>query len=252
MSCLGIVLRTSEERACEIVRIVGPLRGGSKSLLLEDSQGSHWVAKLQNNPQGTAVLANEAFGAMLGQAIGLPFPHWSPVWVGSALLGGEAEGIHFASQFIPNAQGRRMSRMNCGNDSTDDHLFCGITIFDVWTMHCDDREFLQIGEDSPIFIDNGYLRFRSRNALNRVGLQRLQHLWRCNSSHLDNWVTEIENVSLASMEDMWQAIPNEWRRGRKSPAGYLRRRALLIAAALTRRNTHRYAPTRSFNQNFEM
>jgi len=238
MSCLGLVLRTSEERACEIVRIVGPLRGGSKSLLLEDSRGSHWVAKLQNNPQGTAVLANEAFGAMLGHEIGLPFPHWSPLWVPATLLGSETEGVHFASEFIPDAKGHRMS---CEDQSKDSHLFCGITIFDVWTMHYDDREFLRIGVSSPIFIDNGYLGFRSKNSLNRVGLERLQHLWRCDPEHLDSWMTQIENVSQARMEAMWLAVPQEWRGKRKCPAEYLRRRALLISTALRNRNKHRYA-----------
>ena len=57
-----------------LVEHVRALRGGSQPRLMRTSNGSLYVVKFQENPQGSRVLANELLASRLGEQMGLPIP----------------------------------------------------------------------------------------------------------------------------------------------------------------------------------
>ena len=62
------------------------MRGGAQSSLLRASDGKLYVVKLQGNPQGPNVLANEALGSWLTARLGLKTPDWSRIAIDDAFL----------------------------------------------------------------------------------------------------------------------------------------------------------------------
>jgi hypothetical protein len=50
------------------------MRGAAQSDLMRRSDGSYYVVKFQNNPQGLRILANELLATRLAARIGLPVP----------------------------------------------------------------------------------------------------------------------------------------------------------------------------------
>ena len=230
LNLLGIVLSPpSGVRPSEIVRVVNPLSGGSKSVLVEDSDGDYWVVKRRDNPQGVGILANEAFGAMLGSAVGLPFPQWSPAWFSSELFGTEYSGMHFASRYIRQADCHRMSTFGIPQEES---LCCGMTLFDVWTWHQDSREYLARNGKPPLFIDNGYLLATPNRVCNRARLTAVLRLWRYDREERAEWVRRMDAVTASQMSAMWSSIPPEWRADRSCPANQLRSRAAFLRKAL--------------------
>lgn len=57
-----------------LVEHVRALRGGSQPRLMRASDGHLYIVKLQDNPQGSRVLANELLASRLAQLAGLPVP----------------------------------------------------------------------------------------------------------------------------------------------------------------------------------
>jgi len=50
------------------------MRGGAQAHLMRCDDGGYYVVKVQNNPQGTRILANELFGTRWAARMGLPVP----------------------------------------------------------------------------------------------------------------------------------------------------------------------------------
>jgi hypothetical protein len=70
----------------EAIRFVRKLRGGSQPVLVEASDGFHYVVKFQNNFQGPNLLFNEAIGTEIFRLAGLPVPSWRIVTVSESFL----------------------------------------------------------------------------------------------------------------------------------------------------------------------
>ena len=160
------------------VEFIRKMRGGSQPALVRCNDGKLYVVKFSNNLQGPNVLANEVLGNELLNALNLPGPQWKTVFISRSFIekntgiffethsGYSAieSGLHFGSEFLgdektgqvyewlPNAFCSRVA------NSKD---FLGISIFDVWTNHCDHRQSLYTtgnGNASflAVFIDNGH------------------------------------------------------------------------------------------------
>ena len=62
------------------------MRGGAQSHLMRCSDGSYYVVKFQNNPQGLRVLANELLGTRLAARLGLRVPRPEVIEVREELI----------------------------------------------------------------------------------------------------------------------------------------------------------------------
>src|SRR5580658_9861927 len=108
-------------QSVQAAHFVCKLRGGSQPILVEGTNGLHYVLKFMNNPQGLNVLFNEAAGVELFGAHGLPVPRWEPVTVTDSFIDRNREcwiespegslrpqaGLCFASAFLASA-GKRL------------------------------------------------------------------------------------------------------------------------------------------------
>lgn len=86
-------------------------QGGSDSQLFRAENGSDYVTKFKNNPQGRKILANEYMVAELGRLVGAPYPESALLRVSEEIIGaseikfnGEMaeSGIQFGSQYMAN------------------------------------------------------------------------------------------------------------------------------------------------------
>lgn len=62
------------------------MRGGAQAHLMRCSDGSRYVVKFVNNPQGAKILANEALCALIAQQLQLPTPPFAIVQVPEDLI----------------------------------------------------------------------------------------------------------------------------------------------------------------------
>lgn len=156
------------------------MRGGSQSCLVQTADGNFYVVKLLGNPQGSAVLFNEAFGTELMQAVGLPVPQWCPIeisdefidcnpglWFETTTPGHQRPpaGLHFGSRLVIPGHAESLYELlprtwfGLIRNRED---FIGVLLFDLWANQADNRQaiFLQNMLNrsiEAIFIDEGGL-----------------------------------------------------------------------------------------------
>lgn len=162
------------------VCFVRKVRGGSQSCLLGGNDGKFYIVKLLENPQGSQILLNEAFGTELMQMIGFRVPRWRPIivsdefidrnpglWFEATALGRQRPpaGLHFGSEFI--APGKDETLYELLPRSWFEHIrdrenFIGMLLFDMWAQQQDTRQavFLRNVKTrsiSTFFVDQGCL-----------------------------------------------------------------------------------------------
>lgn len=143
------------------------------------SDGKLYVLKMNPNPQGPNVLANEALGSMLIRGLGLPAPAWKPVAINLktvrffpelAMQPSASEptfpacGIHFGSEYLGGPQYDLYNVMpkNYTHKLRSTAQFLPIFLFDVWASHQDERQcvYQRLREQrlyDTFFVDNGHL-----------------------------------------------------------------------------------------------
>ena len=222
------------------VQFVRKMRGGSQPALIRCNDGKLYVVKFFNNPQGPNVLANEVLGNELLSALNLPSPRWKTVFISRSFIeknngiffethsGNTAieSGLHFGSEFLgdektgqvyewlPNAFCSRVA------NSKD---FLGISIFDVWTNHCDHRQSLYTtgnGNASflAVFIDNGHLfggpewNRKSRRG-ESLSLDKRFHSNEWSAEVVESWIARFETECSSSLFKIIQLVPRFWYSG---------------------------------------
>ncbi len=160
------------------VEHVRQMRGGAQAHLMRASDSNFYVVKFANNPQHIRVLANELFGTLIAQALGLPVPEISPIEVPDSLItyspdlhieiGGIhtkcSSGLQLAIRYVADPGQHHVfdylpeSMMQKIRNRQD---FSRILVFDKWTGNSDGRQAVfwkkaQKRKYNVTFIDQGY------------------------------------------------------------------------------------------------
>src|SRR5947209_17959627 len=102
------------------VQHIRRVRGGSQAHLLRASDGAYYVTKLQQNPQGTRILANEMFASRLGYRLALPVPRVEVVDVSEWLIQKTSEmRFEIAGQRVMVPQGKHQGSLYPVDPLTD-------------------------------------------------------------------------------------------------------------------------------------
>lgn len=151
------------------------MKGGSGSLLVQDSLDRQWVVKPFENFQGQRVLCNEVLGAVFLRAAGLPSLPWRRIRLDPELVAimrktdrrfasRSFDTEHFASLFVGHPTYQTSALVCVPENEVWVHQLLGLYVFDIWAAHCDRREVLAVmnaltSQISLIAIDNGHLFF---------------------------------------------------------------------------------------------
>ena len=208
-----------------LVEHVRRLRGGSQPRLMRASDGNLYVVKLQDNPQGSRVLANELLASRLAQHLGLPVPQAEILELPAKL----AESLYFETptgpkRICPGPQlGLRLviSPINgriydflpqaYANQIRNQEDFAGIHLFDLWTCNRDTRQAVywkrsQQRKFTVTFVDNGHCfggpdwKLSADLSANLVPLP-------CECSC---WMAKLDAVAPGLLVRLAAGIPTEW------------------------------------------
>jgi hypothetical protein len=172
-------VRHAHDRILAVTTVVRRQPGGSQSCLVRCDDGKLYVLKMNPNPQGPNVLANEALGSILLRGLGLRAPPWRAVTIdlktvrffpelamqtSAQKISFPACGIHFGSEYLGGPQ------YDLYNFMPPSYLyrlrstaqFLPIYLFDIWASHQDERQcvYQRMRGTSlydSFFIDNGHL-----------------------------------------------------------------------------------------------
>ena len=173
MTLFPALRRSALPQDAGVYRFVNWMKGGSGSLLVEDSLDRKWVIKPYENFQGHRVLCNEVLGAVFLRAAGLPSLPWRRVRLDDNLIAEmrradkrlETRAFdteQFASLFV-GAPTCHTSPISCvPEDEAWIQQLLGLYVFDIWAAHADSREVLvamnmETSQVSLLAIDNGHL-----------------------------------------------------------------------------------------------
>jgi len=249
------------------VEQVRRMRGGAQSHLMRCQDGSYYVVKFQNNPQGMRRLANELLATKLAAQLGLPTAGVAVVEVSEALIDGTEDlviqlgrgrtrcqaGPQFGSRypglpseivvydFLPEEQLREVVNIKD---------FCGMLAFDKWTCNTNGRQaifFRAPGETRyrAQMIDQGFCFNAGEWTFPDAPLRGLYMRHRVYESArgmeaFEPWLARLESkITIGLLGEIADEIPPDWYGGDRAAVEKLleqlmRRRALvpdLIRAA---------------------
>ncbi len=223
------------------------MRGGAQSHLIECDDGSEYVVKFQNNPQGRRILTNELISHCLMSWLGIETPPAAFVAVTPEFLENNPEagilerqrllvppvGLHFGSRspgkvtvwdFLPETH-----VLNVANRAD----FCGALVFDKWVSNADGRQtvFYRRATQSDTsrlvarwwvqMIDNGHAFDGSNWCLRQSAIQgvyRPRAVYGRFPSVLtfSPWIAQAESLRWEQLEDIYSLIPEQWIEGERS------------------------------------
>jgi hypothetical protein len=221
-----------------IVRqVVMRMPGGSQSILVRCEDGLLYVMKLNGNPQGQNVLANEFLGAYLLHGLQVRTPRVAIVAASPKETGGwhgfsfqhthccskPKAGLHFASAFL--------ARAGCGiagwtADLSLDHVeesseFLSLALFDLWANHRDKRQFIGVGNDGiylhqTFAIDHGHL--FGGPAWDMTSAVRVPRWWgrqfsRATGDTISALITNFQQTVPTLLREGISQIPDDWYKG---------------------------------------
>lgn len=222
------------------VEFIRRMRGGSQPFLIACDDGHTYVVKFQNNPQHVRILANEMLASRLAQLIGLPVPGFAMVEVSPNLISGTpllkfetsarveecAAGVHFGSRFpgtpsrtlvvdfLPDRLLRRVNNLVS--------IFLGAYVLDKWTCNCDGRQVIfsrtidqSGGRYSATLIDHGFCFNDGEwnfpdSPIRSLYPRRLVYESVRGFQSFEPFLSRVENIQAAELEDSLRGVPTEW------------------------------------------
>jgi hypothetical protein len=228
------------------------MRGSAQAHLLECDDGSFYVVKFSNNPQGgRRVLDNEFISSLLLKRLGIHTPGIAVVNLGRDFLKANPEvrlsqgsnqtvmpeiGPHFGSQhvggavpatvfdFLPSAM--LWEVVNRGD-------FLGVMAFDKWVSNADGRQAVfyraQINTEMPghpragwvaQFIDNG-LAFQGRHwtfydsPVQGIYMRRIIYGRRLSLRDFEPWVSAVMQIGQDVLDGIFKLLPPAWVEGQE-------------------------------------
>jgi hypothetical protein len=235
---LGVAMSARGKRILRIECFIRNLHGGSQPILVQASDGLHYVVKFTENPQGPDVLFNECVGTALYRGCKLATPAWMPLAVTQSFIdrnqscwtkneGGmpkPSAGLCFGSRFL-GWKGARIfeilppydfKRVRKASD------FWLAWLIDVCAGHVDNRQAIFVedarGAFNPFFIDHGYL-FGDPKRERMLELKALC----CASRHVDpriypgvssqqlrGFLRVVANLDADRLWQQIQSVPTDW------------------------------------------
>jgi hypothetical protein len=230
------ITSTGQPGPC-VVQVVKKQKGGSQSRLVLCDDGKLYVLKMHPNPQGDNVLANEALGAILLNALGFLVPPWRPIAINLKTLplfpeltmettGGTelpACGVHFGSEYLGGPQYDLFDLIPESYRIRNGEQAAAINLFDLWANHHDHRQCVyrrtkQTVAFEAVFIDNGHL-FGGPDWSDEAGVSlklwsRYFHkplLSEC--LVMERWLAVFEACIPGLLHEAMTVIPPEWYTG---------------------------------------
>jgi hypothetical protein len=156
---------------------ISALRGGSQPILVQASNGLHYVVKFTNNLQGANLPFNESMGNELYRACGLAVPSWRPLLVTDAFIDRNPDcwmhtesgrfrpgsGLCFGTRFLGSDETRVFEILSDTRFKRVRNLksFWLAWLVDICARHSDNRQAIfQEGAGGwlkAFFIDHGHL-----------------------------------------------------------------------------------------------
>ena len=222
------------------VEFIRRMRGGSQPFLMGCNDGHTYVVKFRNNPQHVRILANEMLTSHLAVLIGLPVPGRAFVEVSRNLISGNPllkfqvaareercdAGLQFGSRFpgapsrtlvvdfLPDRLLRRVSNLAS--------IFVGAYVLDKWTCNCDGRQVIfhrdadqSRAEYSATLIDHGFCFNDGEwnfpdSPIRSLYPRRLVYESVRGLQSFEPYLSRIENIEAADLEDGLRSVPREW------------------------------------------
>lgn len=244
--------------------------GRSKPLLFEVADGTLWVVKYKNNPQGLRMLVNEWVASNLAQLLGLPSPGCSLIMLNEKLLEIEnifipgtttkiQAGLSFGSHYIDNADNNPTRYQMAKLDNTD--MIPGVIVMDTWIDNPDRDD--RGGNFSNVIVSPSSV--RSKYTLYLIDLGKVgssqwtvnELLKRINTFNLRGYnrlfaqlipgrlafqpfLEVLESVSAEEVESVVSTVPDEWNLNQEEAATlvkFLKQRKNLVREIIESRFT---------------
>lgn len=214
------------------------MRGGAQSQLMLGADGTLWVVKFRNNPQGARVLANDLIGTRMAEAVGLTVPRTDAVDVSEWLIRnspemwvnigrGEraacAEGLAFGSQFVGGLMpGQVVDYLPEEQLAELRNLqeFAGMLCIDKWTGNSNGRQAVFTRKPRErkyraVFIDQGYCFHANEwvfpdTPLRGVYPRNSVYEWVTGWDSFEPWITRVEAMEAAVLWSVAEVVPPEW------------------------------------------
>ncbi|HKS66038.1 MAG TPA: HipA family kinase [Candidatus Acidoferrales bacterium] len=214
------------------------MRGGAQSHLMRCEDGSYYIVKFQNNPQGVRILANELLATRLAARLGLPAAPPEVIDVPEELIANTEDlvmqlgrgraacraGRQFGSRypgspaetavydFLPETALEEVENLRD---------FAGMLAFDKWTCNTNGRQaiFFRPAGDARYraqMIDNGFC-FNAGEwnfpdaPLRGIYLRHRVYAGVTGIDSFEPWLSRIESrVGEAALDEIQSEIPPEW------------------------------------------
>jgi hypothetical protein len=229
-------VRQTGQQTIAVTTVVRTQPGGSQSRLVRCDDGKLYVLKMNPNPQGPNVLANEALGTILIRGLGFLAPSWKPIRIDLKAVRLFPElimqtsvreatfptcGIHFGSEylggprydvydFMPKSY---MYKLKCAEQ------FLPIYLFDIWACHQDERQCVYrraryTSFYDTFFIDNGHLfggpKWSEVAGHSRSGRSFNFELPAIGDPRIEQWLRVFEERIPTLLYHAIAAVPEDW------------------------------------------
>jgi len=147
----------------QILRVIRPMRGHSRSFFVLAADGHYYVCKFQRNPQGNRSLINECIAGHLLSALGVSTPRQALLQLHPTRKGGEllsdalhhqvASDLHWGSQCPVNPDATAIfDFLPCKLHSriTNAADLGVVFAFDRWVSTIDSRQFVFVRESNGL------------------------------------------------------------------------------------------------------
>ena len=220
------------------VQAIRRMRGGAQSQLMLGADGSLWVVKFRNNPQGERVLANELLATRIAEAVGLTVPKSDVVEVSEWLIANSPEmqldlargvrtrceaGLQFGSRFVGGLMpGQVVDYLPESQMMEVRNLqeFAGMLVVDKWTGNCNGRQAVferkaRERKYRATFIDQGFC-FNAGEwtfpdvALRGVYPRNLVYAQVTGWESFEPWLSRIESFRGETLGTIAEEIPPGW------------------------------------------
>lgn len=214
------------------------MRGGAQSHLMRCEDGSYYIVKFQNNPQGARILANELLGTRLAARLGLPTAPAEVIDVPEELIANTEDLVmQLGRGRAPCRAGRQFGSRYPGSPADTavyDFLpepaldevenlcdFAGMLAFDKWTCNTNGRQAIFFRAVTQTryraqMIDNGFCFNAGEWNFPDAPLRGIymRHRVYANVTGIDSfepWLSRIESrIGEAALDETQSEIPPEW------------------------------------------
>lgn len=230
------------------VEHVRRMRGGSQPHLLRCDDGSFYIVKFINNPQGVRVLASDMFATRLAGRMGICVPDVDVVNVNATLIKNTYDlAMELTLGRVRCEPGKQFGSKYPGHPATTQTYnfvsqhqipnitnledFLGIFVFDLWTCNADSRQAILYEQPGPIssytsrklfrvmMIDQGLCfnsgkwEFPDRPS-DRIYVKRELYESVHGIEAFEPWLNWLENqLTFNLLREEAERVPSEWYEG---------------------------------------